>query len=88
MHALCITAAAAVGLIERFASDVSDSDVESFDIRIENSPWVQFTVGVHMRGEHKFALWRSSGDVFAVGPDGAAGEDPVASLGVHLAAVA
>jgi hypothetical protein len=73
---------AASGLIFRFMGDV---DVERLDVRIENSPWVSFDVWVHMRGEYKFALWRSSGDVFAVDASGAAGDEPVASLAEALA---
>jgi hypothetical protein len=71
------TAAAAVGLITRF---LGDADVDSVTMKVENSPWVQFDVWVHMEGEFKFALWRSSGSVYLVGPDGAVGDDPVPSL--------
>ena len=78
------TTAAAVGLIDRFIGRELDADVDRLDIRVENSPWVQFDLWIHMRGEHKFALWRSTGDVFAVGPDGAVGDDPVESLAKHL----
>jgi hypothetical protein len=87
MLAYARTAAAAVGLIDRFVGEKFDVDLERLDIRIENSPWVRFAIWVHMRGEFEFALWRSTGDVFAVGEDGAVGDDPVESLEKHLEVV-
>jgi hypothetical protein len=78
MIAFGITAPAAVGLIIRFLGEVED--VESVTMTIENSPWVTFDVRVHLRPEFKFALWRSTGQVFLLDWMGAAGDEPVPSL--------
>lgn len=34
--------------------------------------WVEFSVGVR-----KFAIWRNTGDLYEVGPDGAVGDEPL-----------
>jgi len=43
----------------------------------DNSPWLIVDVWVHMEGEVKLALWRATGAVFRVGPDGAVEDDPI-----------
>jgi hypothetical protein len=78
MIAFGLTAPAAVGLITRFLDEVED--VESVTMKIENSPWVTFDVQVHLQPEFKFALWRSTGQIFLLDWMGAAGDEPVTSL--------
>jgi hypothetical protein len=84
------TVAAAVGLIDRFIGRQAELQVDCLDMHFKNSPWVAFEITMHHGygespgGKHEFALWRSTGVIYAVEADGAIEDDSVESLAAYL----
>jgi hypothetical protein len=58
---------------------VKDLDVEHTKLWFDYSgSWLNLDVWVHLKGERKFALWRSTGAVYPVSDEsGAVGDDPI-----------
>jgi hypothetical protein len=58
---------------------IKDLDVERTKLWWDHpGSWLNLDVWVHLKGEHRFALWRTTGAVFPVINElGEAGEDPV-----------
>lgn len=70
-----VSIASWLGTVNNFLAD-QDLDWLSFKYR-NGSPWVEFTCWVHMKGEYVFALWRATGAIHQVGPDGAVFDEPL-----------
>lgn len=53
-------------------------EVETLKLVVNvGSPWLAVSAWVHLEGPRELALWRATGAVYAVGSDGAVGDDPI-----------
>lgn len=66
---------------EKFAIEQDEDENAEVSIHVRDrgrdgvgmaSPWVEFTVGAR-----SFAMWRTTSEVYEVGPDGAVGDEPL-----------
>jgi hypothetical protein len=56
---------------------LAGADVTLLTIKVHvGSPWLQVDAWVHLEGNRRLALWRSTGAVHVVGGDGAVEDDP------------
>ena len=53
-----------------------DIEAERITIDMRDSPWLMVEVWEHLKGTRKLALWRQTGAVHRVGPDGAVEDEP------------
>jgi hypothetical protein len=60
-------------------------DVEKLTIVVSGgSPWLQVDAWVHMEGDYKLALWRSTGAVYELDSLGAVKDDPIIPAGWNM----
>jgi hypothetical protein len=65
------------GNLPRINNFLHKQDIEWLQIHYHlESPWLEFSCWVHLRGEFRFAIWRNTGAIHQV-LDGAVTDDPI-----------
>lgn len=52
-------------------------EVQGLRLSFDTGPWLSISADVYLEPPKELALWRATGAVYVVGPDGAVDEEPL-----------